>query len=246
MDIDLLSRMVKELILENDEVTLPGVGSFVAEFIPSTFSDKGFTINPPYRKLVFRKKISKDNALLCSMYARENSVDETVAEEILTEFLKDLHDTLLKKKVVVMPGLGRLRATKENVVFFVTDEDLDIYPAGFGLEPVSLKSHLETKEEVSAEVVELKAIIEDCGTEKAVTQERETDRVRESEKAKTSEIEKRPRSWAKVVVISIVCTVVAAVAAFFALANFAPDVMDSILYTPEELEIIHHTFLPGF
>ena len=37
MDIDLLSKMVKELILDNDRVVLPGLGSFVAEIVPSTF-----------------------------------------------------------------------------------------------------------------------------------------------------------------------------------------------------------------
>ena len=41
MDIDLLSKMVKELILDNDKVVLPGLGCFVAEIVPSTFSDKG-------------------------------------------------------------------------------------------------------------------------------------------------------------------------------------------------------------
>ena len=47
MDIDLLSKIVKELILDNDEVALPGIGSFIAEIVPSVFSDKGYTINPP-------------------------------------------------------------------------------------------------------------------------------------------------------------------------------------------------------
>ena len=51
MDIDLLAKMVKEAILDHDTVTLPGVGCFVAELVPSTFSDKGYTINPPYRRL---------------------------------------------------------------------------------------------------------------------------------------------------------------------------------------------------
>ena len=53
MDIDLLSRMVGELILEHDQVGLPGVGTFVAEMVPATFSDKGYTIHPPYRRLSF-------------------------------------------------------------------------------------------------------------------------------------------------------------------------------------------------
>ena len=54
MDIDLLAKMVGELILEHDEVALPGVGTFVAELVGASFSDKGFTINPPYRKLSLR------------------------------------------------------------------------------------------------------------------------------------------------------------------------------------------------
>ena len=54
MDIALLSEMVGELILDHDQIGLPGVGTFVAEVVPATFSDKGYTINPPYRKLSFR------------------------------------------------------------------------------------------------------------------------------------------------------------------------------------------------
>ena len=60
MDIDLLSKMVKELILDNDKVVLPGLGTFVAKVVPSTFSDKGYTINPPYRKLYFRSEYTNN------------------------------------------------------------------------------------------------------------------------------------------------------------------------------------------
>lgn len=158
MDIDLLSKMVKELILDNDRVVLPGLGSFVAEVVPSTFSDKGYTINPPYRRLFFRSKPDEGNEL-AEFYASTNQVDRNVAERIITDFVAELKPLLHAKKVVVFPGLGRLRATKENTVFFVADEDLDIYPAGFGLEPISLKTHQETKEEVSAAVVSLKSLL---------------------------------------------------------------------------------------
>ena len=55
MDIDLLSKIVKEIVLDNDSVTLPGIGSFLAEIVPSSFSDKGYTINPPYRRVYFTR-----------------------------------------------------------------------------------------------------------------------------------------------------------------------------------------------
>ena len=160
MDIDLLSKMVKELILDNDRVALPGLGSFVAELVPSTFSDKGYTINPPYRRLYFRSKPDEGREL-AEFYATTNKVEEDMAERIIKDFVSELKSILHTKKTVVFPGLGRLRATKENNLFFVADEDLDIYPAGFGLEPISLKTHQETREEVSAALTDLKLILEE-------------------------------------------------------------------------------------
>lgn len=60
-----------------------------------------------------------------------------------------------------MPGLGRLRATREGTIFFIPDEDLDIYCSGFGLQPVSLKTHEETPEEVARAVSDLRKMVDD-------------------------------------------------------------------------------------
>lgn len=160
MDIDLLSKMVKEMILDNDSVTLPGIGSFVAEVVPATFSDKGYTINPPYRRLFFRQR-HQDDSRLIDFYCKTNNVAPADGERILTEFLAGLKEILIEKKNIILPSLGRLRATKENNFFFVPDEDLDIYPNGYGLEPISLKTHQETEEEVSAAIAGLRSIIDE-------------------------------------------------------------------------------------
>ena len=172
MDIDLLSKMVKELILDSDRVVLPGLGSFVAEIVPSSFSDKGYTINPPYRRLYFRSKPDQGSEL-ADFYASGNQIDPVVAAKIISDFVAELKAVLHSKKVVVFPGLGRLRATKENNIFFIADADLDIYPAGFGLEPISLKTHQETPEEVSAAVVGLKSLLDETPVQPEHTQDQE-------------------------------------------------------------------------
>ena len=159
MDIDLLSKMVKELILDNDKVVLPGLGCFTAEIIPASFSDKGYTINPPYRRLSFRS-MPDEGHLLAQLYARSNNIELQMADRIVREFITELKSVLFARKTVVFPGLGRLRATRENNVFFVADENLDIYPSGFGLEPVSLKNHQESREEVAAAMQNLASILE--------------------------------------------------------------------------------------
>lgn len=151
--------MVKELILDKDEVSLPGVGTFVAEMVPSVFSDKGYTINPPYKRLSFRQKGTADDSLLIDFYAKCNNLDIETASRIIREFLHEMRHVLETRKSIVFPGLGKLRATRENYFFFVADEDLDIYPEGFGLEPISLKTHEETPAEVSATMAALRGIL---------------------------------------------------------------------------------------
>ena len=160
MNIDLLSKMVKELILDSDCVALPGFGVFVAEIVPASFSDKGYTLNPPYRRLHFRARDVQDDAL-AALYASSNNVEMGVARTIVRDFTVELKKVLQKNKVVIFPGLGRLRATKENNFFFVPDENLDIYPEGFGLEPISLKTHQKTGEELAAAVEGLAEILKE-------------------------------------------------------------------------------------
>lgn len=183
MDIDLLSKIVKELILDNDEVALPGIGSFIAEIVPSVFSDKGYTINPPYRRLSFRQKGSDDENMVIDFYARCNNIDTPTASRIIREFLEEMRHVLETKKSIVFPGLGKLRATKENYFFFVADEDLDIYTEGFGLEPISLKTHEETPAEVSATMAALRSILNPEEAETVTEETAKTEEVNRPEEA---------------------------------------------------------------
>lgn len=336
MDIDLLSKMVKELILDNDEVSLPGVGSFVAELVPSSFSDKGYTINPPYKRLSFRKKAGASDNVLIDFYAKSNNVDKETASKIVIDFLSEMQKVLELRKSIVFPGLGKLRATKENIFFFVADEDLDIYPEGFGLEPISLKTHEETPAEVSATIAALQDILNpeetesqsgsgeqpeaesgseepseavsgpedapevtgdgqpessleaevESGSELQPEQqataeeldhqsenesqhdeeseqenepqqepESESDRVEETTEPVTpiqpetepeqlgkEPVKKSRKGWKALIwtAVAIAALAVTFIVGFVILAHIAPDFIDSILYTQEELEIINH------
>ena len=305
MDIDLLAKMVKEAVLDHDTVTLPGVGCFVAELVPSTFSDKGYTINPPYRRLYFSPKQGTDT-YLADLYARDNAeVDAEMAGRILTEFLAEMKDVLKVKKTVVFPGLGRLRATRENHFFFVADEDLDIYPEGLGLAPLSLKTHVETPEEVATAVAGLAELIAE--PEPVVEPEPELDSVPEPVEGPAEEpmvepepvvrqahqpvpepveeptIEPEPepepvpepvegpaeepvaepvaepvvepepvvrqvhqpvlksvsRKWLKVALI-VLCALVALLVICAILGRIAPGLLDPLLYSKEELQILRY------
>ena len=82
MDIELLSNMVRELVLSHDEVGLPGLGSFVTEMVPASFSDRGYTINPPYRRLTFVPGKSEEDSLV-RLYSQSKGVDYDQAAAII-------------------------------------------------------------------------------------------------------------------------------------------------------------------
>lgn len=306
MDIDLLSRIVKELITDHDKVGLPGLGTFVAEVVPASFSDKGYTINPPYRRLSFHPDNTEAD-LLVKFYSDSNHVPLEASRVYITEFLSELKQVLIQRKTVIFPGLGRLRATKENNFFFVPDEDLDIYPDGFGLQPVSMKyiqgvadpvdiklsysdamrgfedRHRAAEPMLPSELVQSSEPVqpitearhqpeagervqreEQPGTEHGLPAEPEqsAESGQSSEPAQPSEgpaelqgeesdaapaelpeeetgvVRRRCRWWiAPVVVLSLA---VVALGVFVILAHAAPDFIDSILYTPEELKILNY------
>lgn len=142
MNIDILSKMVRDLILDNDRVSLPGLGSFVAESVPASFSDDGYSIRPPYRKMYFRRNLEPDK-LLIEAYSKAEGLSQEESEAVLTEFISEMKAVLNRQKVIIFPGLGKLRATQENNYFFVTDSDIDICPEYDRLSVITLKVRKE-------------------------------------------------------------------------------------------------------
>lgn len=260
MDIDLLSKIVKELILDNDTVALPGLGTFVAELVPASFSDKGYTINPPYRKLHFSGRLDDNDTKIADFYAKSNLMDKTAAEKIISDFFMEMKEVLIMKKVIVFPGLGKLRATKENDFFFVPDEDLDIYPDGFGLQPVSLKTHEKVSVPVSADLsdsitdfkedkkmINMKKEKTNLSEELEAEKEQQLDELEENQEDEEcqDECELGTSSNLKmktlvVVLLVIACVIMLLLIAFLIMNHFAPDFVNSLLYTEEELQLLKY------
>ena len=292
--------MIGTLIVEHDQVGLPGVGTFVAEMMPASFADRGYTIHPPYRRLSFYPSQLEDS-LLTDLYADTNHIDRESARVYITQFLAEMKTILEERKTIVLPGLGRLRATRENALFFVADEDLDIFPAGIGLRPVSLKSRTVLDEPVEIHVPmpappvpepipepqpepelqpepqpepEPDPIPEplpepEPEPEPETEPEAEPDPVPEpqpepqpekktglltwdpipgpagekaagAEPARPAGKKRHRRRWWIPVAVGAAVLAVVALASFLILARVAPDFIDSLLYTPEQLRIINY------
>lgn len=139
MDLNLLSRILQELILDYDRISLPGFGSFVIESVPAYFSEDGNTIFPPNKRVSFKREEIWDDMLLVRRYRKMMNITLDVAKKEVTAFFKKMEEELKESKNVEIPGFGRMRSTKEGNYFFVADRKIGIFAEDMGLEPISLK-----------------------------------------------------------------------------------------------------------
>lgn len=303
MTLELFSSLLEEFISKNDTVVVPGLGVFKATVQSASISDKGFTINPPFRKLDFSPEqdaLSVQNPSFITLYAEAAKISREDIQRELAEIIELINSILEKEAVLELPGLGKLRTLENGKVFFIMDREADIFPEGFGLESVSLKNKAfkpegwelasvrepqrkeeessetheepaaqmvessEAKEEPAAQVIESseakeegsehqkvnteeeeqeeKQEKEESGEkkrqEKKEATEKEEKKIKKEQKKKERRERKKSGNWFWRLLWALTIIAIVLLCAFMLLSRFYPELLDKILYSPEELELI--------
>ena len=255
MTIESFTSCLEEFIMEHDRLLVPGLGAFTAGLQGATISDNGFTINPPYRKLefIYGKDLDiGENEQYDYLYSIKEKMDLEKVREELAEIISEIKREVEANSLVELPGLGKLRSLGDGHLFFVMDKDAQIYPEGFALSSVSLKNRVSGIPEV---IVAPKPVEQPVAAteghneaEATVTAERhneaETSETAEeavSKEQKTADGLARKKKKMPIVVKVILWLLGIALlllAGFMALAYFCPDFIDTLLYSPDEIELL--------
>ena len=219
MDVNLLSRLLKELIIDNDRISLPGMGYFRTEPMPAYFSEDGKTIYPPSKRISFKADERASGDMISRYYAAVSGIDAATAATELETFLRQLKYTLSDRKNIELPGLGRLRCTLEGNAYFVAEQDGGVFGQAFGFEPVTLKP-------VKTAVLE-----EPRSAEPQPEQKPEPVQVSAAADVKSG---KAGRIW--FIVLGIVAAIIVAAVILVTLGRSGH--LDSLIYSDEELELI--------
>ncbi len=139
MDSVLFSKILRQMLSSHTRISLPGLGEFFVLQIGASLSDRGFTINPPYKKLAFRQSDSGDT-LLAEFIARSNRVDLLTAKRVVADYVEHLSRQLQSERSVWFEGLGRLLLSRTGDLFFVQDADARIFPDSDCLEAISMRN----------------------------------------------------------------------------------------------------------
>lgn len=240
MTIESFTSCLEEFIMEHDRLLVPGLGAFTAGLQAATISDNGFTINPPYRKLefIYGEDLGiGENEQYDYLYSIKEKMDLEKVREELAEIISEIKREVEANSLVELPGLGKLRSLGDGHLFFVMDKDAQIYPEGFALSSVSLKNRVSGIPEVVASVAERHNEAETFETAEAtVTAE---DAVSKEQKVADGLARKKKRMPVVVkVILWLLGIALLLLAGFMALAYFCPDFIDTLLYSPDEIELL--------
>ncbi|MBQ5802682.1 MAG: hypothetical protein IIW25_00445 [Bacteroidales bacterium] len=139
MNLSDLSNLLRQLLSENDEVSLPGMGHFVIVDIPSELINGGKAITPPSRKIVFESSDGDSEKLLVLAYCRERGISENDAAKELSELLRQFKKELVDNAGAEIPGFGRITFGAGGSFVFEADDSFDVAADSYCLETLPLK-----------------------------------------------------------------------------------------------------------
>lgn len=249
MTIESFTSCLEEFIMEHDRLLVPGLGSFTAGLQAATISDNGFTINPPYRKLefIYGEDLGiGENEQYDYLYSIKEKMDLEKVREELAEIISEIKREVEANSLVELPGLGKLRSLGDGHLFFVMDKDAQIYPEGFALSSVSLKNRVSGIPEVVAapKPVEQPVAATEGHNETETSETAETTVTAEEAVSKEQKVadglaRKKKRMPVVVkVILWLLGIALLLLAGFMALAYFCPDFIDTLLYSPDEIELL--------
>ena len=136
-DFSLVCSQIQELLIDNEEVILPGLGKFTIESTPASFEEDGMSILPPGKKLSF---VQNSAQVECEGWQMDLSG-------------KILENLQLCGKYEVT-GFGIFTSNEGGEVSFAVDENFDCAPDSFSLEAIALEANSVPEEESEEKPVE--------------------------------------------------------------------------------------------
>jgi nucleoid DNA-binding protein len=119
-----LSQIIRDLLLRNEQVVLPALGTLKVIHHPARISRTSQLLTPPSREIVLDNHIRQDDNQLLLTIRRKLALSEAEAEEKLKAYILGLEDSLKNDGVAPMEGLGKIRKNQAGKLQFEAEPDL--------------------------------------------------------------------------------------------------------------------------
>ncbi|MEM1215330.1 MAG: hypothetical protein AAGJ82_06585 [Bacteroidota bacterium] len=141
-----LSTYLQDLLYRHSTLSLPGMGSFVAQPSPAVIDQVQGQVSAPALELTFNPNLVVDDGLLLQHVQQQRGVNIVAAKQWLTQALEDIANAVQQREIVELPGVGRFYQDFQGTLKFVT-ESTNFNTATYGLRAVPAQPVIRTTQE---------------------------------------------------------------------------------------------------
>lgn len=146
-----LSLYISDLLFEHDCVTVPGFGSFLANYKSAHYDLSQQKFSPPFKQISFNSQIKDNDGTLAKYVSKK-------LEITFDEAVKEIHQIVLswsikvKTETIILKNLGEIYFSSDDKMVFVPDNSVNHLKNSFGLSPIFVR---QIKDKSSSNVVSL-------------------------------------------------------------------------------------------
>jgi hypothetical protein len=126
-------KYISELFFDYDCVILPGFGGFVASYAPASIHPTQHTFTPPYKKIVFNKRLVNNDGLLANHISLAENIPFSKAMDMINAFIGDCQARLQNGKKVELQDVGTLYLDVEKSIRFEPANTVNYLGDAYGL-----------------------------------------------------------------------------------------------------------------
>ena len=124
-------KYIVEILIEKDQVVIPGLGSFITEYNSAKIHPVDHTFSPPVKSIIF-DELTTDDDLLTRRISEGENISLATADKEIKNFSDKILADIQKKKIAVIKGLGTFSINFENIITF-TAAAINFSDESFGL-----------------------------------------------------------------------------------------------------------------
>ena len=146
-----LSLYISDLLFEHDCVTVPGFGSFLANYKSAHYDLSQEKFSPPFKQISFNSQIKDNDGTLAKYVSKK-------LEITFDEAVKEIHQIVLswsikvKTETIILKNLGEIYFSSDDKMVFVPDNSVNHLKDSFGLSPIFVR---QIKDKSSSNIVSL-------------------------------------------------------------------------------------------
>lgn len=140
-----INLIIRELLANNNFISLPGIGSFIQKYEPARPSSDGLSFIPPKQVITFDPARSFNDEAIETYICEKLEISHSEASSKLTEFIGSITNSLNQGKSFTFENIGTLSKDSKGNFQFNQAKSTDAAIETYGLNEVSVSKTLSTK-----------------------------------------------------------------------------------------------------